>query len=172
MAKRTPFGTIGTGRRGISTLGWVLRGAAAGAAGTTALNAVTYLDMAVRGRPSSSTPERTVEVLAEKAHAQIPGDEETRQNRLQGLGPLTGLVAGVGVGVLAGLARAAGVRTQPLVGTVLTTVGVLIGSNGPMTGLGITDPRTWSTTDWISDVVPHLAYGAVVKTTMDAFDRP
>jgi hypothetical protein len=172
MVKRTPLGTIGKGRRGISTLGWVLRGAAAGAAGTTALNAVTYLDMAVRGRPSSSTPERTVEELAERAHVPIPGQDEERQNRLQGLGPLTGLVAGVGVGVLVGLARAAGFRSQPLVGTALTTVGVLIGSNGPMTVLGITDPRTWSATDWVSDVVPHLAYGAVVKTTMDAFDRP
>jgi hypothetical protein len=171
MAKRTPFGTIGKGRRGISTLGWVLRGAAAGAAGTTALNAVTFLDMAVRGRPSSSTPERTVEVLAEKVRVSIPGDEEKRQNRLQGLGPLTGLVAGVGVGVLAGLARAVGFRSQPPVGTALTTVGVLIAANGPMTVLGITDPRTWSTTDWVSDVVPHLAYAVVVRTTMDAFDR-
>ena len=169
MAKRTPLGTIGTGRRSISTLGWVLRGAAAGAAGTTALNAVTYLDMVVRGRGSSSTPEQTVEALAEKAHVEIPGDEEARSNRVQGLGPMTGLVAGVGVGVLAGLARAAGLRSQPLVGTALTTVGVLVASNGPMTALGITDPRTWSATDWISDVVPHLAYGAVVRTTMDAF---
>jgi hypothetical protein len=171
MAKRTPFGTIGKGKRGISTLGWVLRGAAAGAAGTTALNAVTYLDMAVRGRPSSSTPEKTVEALAEKAHVTIPGDEEQRQNRIEGLGPLTGLVAGVGVGVLVGLARAAGFRSQPLVGTALTTVGVLVASNGPMTVFGITDPRTWSATDWVSDIVPHLAYSAVVKTTMDAFDR-
>jgi hypothetical protein len=171
MTKRTAFGTIGTGRRRISTLGWMVRGAAAGAAGTTALNAVTYLDMAVRGRPSSSTPERTVEELAGKLHATIPGDEEKRQNRLQGLGPLTGLAAGVGVGVLAGLARAAGLRFQPLVGTGLITAGVLVAANGPMTVLGITDPRTWSATDWISDVVPHLAYGAVVKTTMDAFDR-
>ena len=30
----------------------LLRGAAAGAAGTTALNTVTYLDMVVRGRPA------------------------------------------------------------------------------------------------------------------------
>jgi hypothetical protein len=157
--------------RGISTLGWVLRGAAAGAAGTTALNAVTYLDMVGRGRGTSSTPEQTVEALAEKAHVQIPGDEEKRSNRVQGLGPLTGLVAGIGVGVLTGLARAAGFRTRPLVGTALTTAGVLVAANGPMTVLGITDPRTWSTTDWVSDVVPHLAYAAVVKTTMDAFDR-
>ena len=169
MGKRTPVGTFGKGRRGISTLGWALRGAAAGAAGSTALNAVTYLDMAGRGRGTSSTPEQTVEALAAKAHVAIPGEGETRENRLQGLGPLTGLVAGIGVGVLSGLARAAGFRTRPLVGTAVTTVGVLIASNGPMTVLGITDPRTWSTTDWLSDVVPHLAYAAVVETTMDAF---
>ena len=57
---RTPFGRS---RAPIGTLGWVLRGAAAGAAGTTALNAVTYLDMTVRGRGTSSTPEQTVEAL-------------------------------------------------------------------------------------------------------------
>ncbi|MGK5114033.1 hypothetical protein [Geodermatophilus sp. CPCC 205506] len=159
------------GDGGTSLLGWAVRGAAAGAAGTTALNAVTYLDMAVRGRPSSSTPERTVETLAEKAHVPIPGDGATRQNRVQGLGPLTGLVAGVGVGVLVGLVRAAGFRSRPLVGTLLVTAVVLVSTNGPMTVLGITDPRTWSATDWVSDLVPHVAYGAVVTTTLDAFDR-
>jgi len=65
--------------------------------------------------------------------------------------------------------RAAGFRSQPLVGTARTTLGVLVAANGPMTVLGITDPRTWSATDWVSDVVPHLAYGVVVKRTMDAF---
>src|SRR3954470_19465895 len=163
MARTTPAGSIGT-------LGWVLRGAAAGAAGTSALNAVTYLDMVVRGRGSSSTPEQTVEKLADKAHVSIPGDDETRSNRVQGLGPLTGLAAGIGVGVLTGLVRATGFRSRPLVGTGLITAGVLVAANGPMTVLGITDPRTWSRTDWISDLVPHLVYAAVVKTTMDAFD--
>jgi hypothetical protein len=172
MAKQTPIWTIGKGRRGISPLGWALRGAAAGAAASTALNAVTYVDMAVRGRGSSSTPEKTVEALAQKAHAPIPGDDETRQNRLQGLGPLTGLAAGVGVGVVTGAARAAGLRSQWLVGTLLTTAGILVAANGPMTALGITDPRSWSTTDWISDLVPHLVYGAVLTSTMDAFDLP
>jgi hypothetical protein len=38
----------------------ILRGVAAGAAGTTALNAVTYLDMVLRGRGASSTPEESV----------------------------------------------------------------------------------------------------------------
>jgi len=47
---------------------------------------------------------------------------------------------------------------------------VLLSTNVPMTLLGITDPRTWSRADWLSDLVPHLAYGAVVATTLDAFD--
>ena len=172
MAKRTSVGTFGKGKRGISTAGWMLRGAAAGAAGSTALNAVTYLDMAVRGRGTSSTPEDTVEKLAETAHVPIPGEGDIRQNRVQGLGPLMGLVAGIGVGVLGGIVRASGYRSATPVGVTLTTLGVLVAANGPMTALGVTDPRTWSTTDWVSDLVPHLVYGVVVKTTMDAFDRP
>jgi hypothetical protein len=154
-------------RTSTSTVGWILRGAAAGAAGTTALNVVAYLDMALRGRPASSTPQRTVERLAQTAHVSIPGEGDQRRSRLEGLGALTGLVAGVGVGGLLGLARAAGFRA----GTVLTTVTVLVSTNGPMTVLGITDPRTWSRTDWVSDIVPHLAYAAVVTTTMNALAR-
>ena len=167
MANKIPIGTIGKGRRGIGPLGWALRGAAAGAAGTTALNVVTYLDMAVRGRPASSTPEQTLEKMAETAHLSIPGDGKRRANRVQGLGALTGLVSGIGVGALFGMARSSGLRT----GTLLTTLAVLVSTNGPMTVLGITDPRTWSRTDWVSDLLPHLAYGAVVATVMDAFDR-
>ena len=172
MEKRTPVGRFGMGRRGISTVGWLLRGAVAGAAGTTALNTAGYLDMLGRGRAASSTPEVTVEKMAEKAQLTIPGDERTRSNRVQALGPLTGILAGVGFGAFVGLVRALGYRSQPLVGTGLITAGVLVCTNGPMTVLGVTDPRTWSATDWVSDVVPHLAYAAVVKATMDAFDRP
>jgi hypothetical protein len=153
--------------RPTSTVGWILRGAAAGAAGTTALHVVTYLDMALRGRPASSTPQRTVERLAETAQVSIPGDGDRRANRVEGLGALAGLVAGVGVGGLFGLARALGFRAGPL----LTTGTVLVSTNAPMTVLGVTDARTWSRTDWISDLVPHLAYALVVTTTMDAFDR-
>jgi hypothetical protein len=141
----------------------VLLGAAAGAAGTTALNAVGYLDMAVRGRPASHTPEATVAKLAEIAH--LPAPDE---NRLAGLGGLSGLVLGVGAGALLGVARAAGLR----VGTIAASGVVMLISNGPMTVLRITDPRTWSAVDWVSDVVPHLAYGAVAVAVLDAASPP
>ena len=167
MAK--PSAPVRKRRRNITPLGWALRGAAAGAAGTAALNAVTYLDMAIRGRPGSSTPQQVVQTIADRAHVSIPGDEKTRANRVEGLGPLAGLGGGVVVGVAVGLARAAGFRVRPLVGVLLTTVGAMIPGNGPMAVLGITDPRNWSTTEWLSDVVPHLAYGVVVNATLDAF---
>jgi hypothetical protein len=37
----------------------------------------------------------------------------------------------------------------------------MAGANGPMTALGVTDPRTWAAADRVADVVPHLAYGLV-----------
>jgi hypothetical protein len=40
-----------------------------------------------------------------------------------------------------------------------------------MVVLGITDPRTWSTADWIADLVPHLAYGLVTYAALAATDH-
>lgn len=147
-----------------------LRGAAAGAAGTTALNAATYLDMIARARPASSTPEDTIEALEQKAHATIPGAEEQRANRIAALGPLSGLVAGVGVGGVLGLARAAGCRPGMVASGLVATVGALLARNGPMTVLGVTDPRTWAPSDWVADVVPHVAYGVVAAMVLDGLD--
>jgi hypothetical protein len=63
----------------------LLRGAVAGAAGVTALNAATYLDMAVRGRASGSAPQDLVEAVAGRAGVEIPGERDERGNRLAGL---------------------------------------------------------------------------------------
>jgi hypothetical protein len=146
-------------------------GAAAGAAGTTALNTATYLDMVLRARPASSTPETSVEKLADAAGLTIPGNEEDRTNRVSGLGLLLGIATGVGVGALVGLARSAGARPGPIVGSLLTAGLALVGSNAPMTVLKVTDPRTWSVSDWISDALPHLAYGLVTHATLTATER-
>jgi hypothetical protein len=149
----------------------LLAGAAAGAAGTTALNATTYLDMVLRGRPASSTPEQTVEKLSSRSHLNIPGNEETRANRVSGLGALTGILAGVGVGVALGAARAAGWRPGLVGSSVVAGTGALLVGNGPMTLLGVTDPRSWSAADWASDLAPHLAYGAVAGGVLQQLTR-
>ena len=144
-----------------TTSRWLLRGAVAGAAGTTALNAVTYLDMAVRGRGSSCTPEQTVEKVADVENLPIPGDDDTRANRVSGLGPLTGLAVGAAGGAALGLLRSTGLRLPLPVAAVLTAGGVMAGTDAPMAALGISDPRAWSSVEWLSDAVPHAAYGLV-----------
>lgn len=143
------------------------RGALAGGAGVTALNTVTYLDMAIRGRPSSSTPQDTVEKASEKAHVPIPGDEDTRGNRVDGLGPLTGVATGVAVGAVMGLARPILGWIPRLPAGIVTAGAAIAASAAPMTALGVTNPKEWSTADWVSDVVPHLAYGLVVVSALD-----
>lgn len=146
----------------------ILKGAAAGAAGTTAINATTYLDMALRGRGASSTPQQTVEALADKTPADVPGTGEERQNRVSGLGPLMGMATGVGVGVAYAALTSVLLRPPLLVGAVLTAAAATAGSLAPMTALGVSKPASWGFDDWASDVVPHAVYGLVTAATYDA----
>jgi hypothetical protein len=141
-------------------------GAAAGAAGTTALNAVTYLDMVLRARPASSTPQESVERLADDLNLSIPGDGEERDNRIAGLGPMLGILTGVGTGMLLGGVRALRPHSGFLTATLAATTVAMAGSNAPMAALGISDPRSWSASDWISDAVPHLAFGLVTGAAL------
>jgi hypothetical protein len=149
----------------------LLSGAAAGAAGTTALNAATYLDMAWRARPASSTPERTVDQLAARAGTQIPGDDEQRGNRRTGLGALSGILTGVAVGAGYGLARACGLRLPLWAGALAVGGAAMLGADAPIAMLKVSDPRTWSRADWLSDALPHLAYGLVTAATYEAAER-
>src|SRR5438270_564056 len=57
----------GIERRSASMLTQAGRGLLAGAAGTVALNVATYMDMAVRARPSSAVPAKVAASLAEGA---------------------------------------------------------------------------------------------------------
>lgn len=150
--------------------GSIVRGLLAGAAGTTALNATTYLDMAVRGRGSSSTPEQVVDETADKVGVSIPGDRSSRQNRLQGMGPLSGTGVGLGVGAAAGIAdgllAARGRRVPAVIAVPLLAAAAMAATDVPLKLLKISDPRSWSATDWVSDAVPHLIYGAVTRAAL------
>ncbi len=143
-------------------------GLAAGAAGVTTLNAITYLDMALRARPSSGAPSQAVERLAGKAGAEIPGEGEDRDHRLAGLGPLAGIVTGAAVGVTAAFARPALARIPAPLAAAILGVLAMAGSDGPLVALGITTPGDWSAADWASDVIPHLGYGAAAYATLTA----
>lgn len=147
-----------------------MRGVLAGAAGTTALNATTYVDMVLRARPPSSTPEDTVKEIAHRVGGEIPGDEDATGNRVAGLGPLSGIATGVAVGVAAALLRHAGVRLPPAVAAAGIGLAAMAASDVPMAALGVTDLRAWSAQAWLSDVVPHLVYGAVTTASLTAME--
>jgi hypothetical protein len=149
----------------------MLRGAAAGAAGTTVLNAVTYVDMALRARPASSTPEQTVDTIANRLGHPVPGGNGARGNRLTGLGALSGIATGIGIGAVFGALRAWGLRLPAPVEAVLVGAAAMAATDGAMAGLGVSDPRAWPASAWLSDAVPHLAYGAATSATLRALDR-
>ncbi|MFC9359556.1 hypothetical protein ACFTZB_23695 [Rhodococcus sp. NPDC057014] len=86
-------------------------GIVAGAAGNTMLDAVTYLDMAIRGRPQAPSRRGLSNPLHPPWASSFPGTETPSLR-------------------------------------------------------GINDPRTWTTQDWFSDLVPHLVYGATVTTVL------
>ncbi|HLN77993.1 MAG TPA: hypothetical protein VK204_13170 [Nocardioidaceae bacterium] len=149
----------------------IATGAVAGAAGTLALDATTYLDMALRGRPASSTPEQTVARIASLFRLPLPEDAERRSSRLAAVGALLGMGAGVSTGVVLTLLRsAAGPRGTVATSGTAWAMAMAVG-NGPMWVLGVTDPRTWSRVDWAADAVPHLAYAAAAVATLRVIER-
>ncbi len=151
-----------------------LTGAAAGAVGTVALNAVTYTDIVINGRPESSVPATMAGALAEKvgfdlsAEGEDP-DGETPQNRQSGLGALMGYATGLGVGTAYGLIRPhLGGVSRPVVGLGLG-LAAMAASDIPATKLGVTDPTTWPPASWGIDFGFHHAYGLVAALAYDAF---
>ena len=144
----------------------LVQGLTAGAAGTTVLNAVTYLDMALTDRPASSGPADTVGAAADLAGLDLPSSD----NREEAYGALAGLVVGAGVGAVAALVRAYGVRLPLLAESAVIGFGAMAATDGPMAVLKVTDLTTWSATDWGRDVLPHLAYGATVAGALRAVE--
>ncbi len=154
----------------------LLAGLTAGAAGTTALNLVTYLDMLVRARPASTTPEDTVRVAERRTPLSLAAagpDSEAAGNRRSALGALLGIASGLGVGAVYGAVRPALGRVPlPLLG-LAAGLAANVGTTGPMVALGVTDPRTWPASSWLSDLLPHLAYGVVTAAVWErAQPRP
>lgn len=148
----------------------IARGCAAGAAGTTALNAVTYADMALRGRSASSTPETAVDKITTRMGHPVP-DTSGRDNRLTGLGALSGIAVGTATGAAVSLIHRAGARGPLWLGGLLTGALAMALTDVPMARLGVSDPRTWSVRDWTADVVPHIAYGLVTYGVITASDQ-
>ena len=151
----------------------IVRGAIAGAAGTVALDAATYADMALRGRPASETPAALVSVLADLLGITPVGSEakdEAASNRRSGLGALLGYATGVGVGMLYGAFQGESGRATALAGIGIG-LAAMAASDVPIIALGVSDPRSWGVTGWAADAIPHLIYGLVAVGTYAAWEE-
>lgn len=80
---------------------------------------------------------------------------------------MTGIAVGLGMGSALGLVRAAGWNPSLRNEYLVAAAGALIGTNGPMTALGVTDPRTWGVSGWVSDILPHVAYAVVTVRVLE-----
>jgi hypothetical protein len=152
-------------------MGILRTGLLAGAAGVTALNAVTYLDMSITGRPASDTPQQAVKRLAERAGVTIPGDPDVQSNRLNGIGPLLGIATGLQMGLVAAVLYRLGLRRPAWLAAAMYGGVAMLASNAPMAKLGVTDPKQWTAEAWVRDAVPHLAYGLAVQATLSLSGR-
>jgi hypothetical protein len=150
----------------------LLWGIAPGAVGTIALDVVSYLDMAVRARPASSLPAKVVGALAERAGVELAAggnDSEPAGNRRSGLGALFGYGVGLGVGAAYGqLGSLLPEPPRPRAAAAALGLAAMAASDLPATALGVTDPRTWGAAGWVSDLLPHLAYGVATATVYQA----
>jgi hypothetical protein len=45
-------------------------------------------------------------------------------------------------------------------------------ADAPAVALGATDPATWGLAGWVSDIVPHLAYGFVIVLVYETLSQP
>jgi hypothetical protein len=149
----------------------LLRGAIAGAAGTIALDLTTYGDMLVRGRGASSVPAQVAGVLAGKfgiSPLAMSAEGDQANNRREAAGAMLGYMTGVGIGALYGVLRGAAKGTaSPLAGAAVG-LSAMAASDVPIALTGVSDPATWSATDWLSDIIPHLVYGLVTVAVYEA----
>ncbi|ELB86851.1 hypothetical protein Rwratislav_42782, partial [Rhodococcus wratislaviensis IFP 2016] len=59
----------------------------------------------------------------------------------------------------------------PAAGTIGIGLAAMAATDIPIAMRGISDPRQWTAQDWLSDLVPHLVYGATVTTVLRQQDE-
>ena len=148
----------------LGPIGRLAEGLAAGCTGIVALEIASYIDQYRRGRPASDSPTKLGQALADEAGIDL-GGAETAKNRASALGPLFGYSDGLLLGIAAATRSATPGRSIAS-NAVLLTAGAWLGSNGPLIALGLTDPREWTKDEWISDLIPHAAYGVATAATV------
>jgi len=151
----------------------MVAGAIAGATGELALNVVSYADMLVRARPSSTMPGKVAGRMADIAGVELaqPGERaEIAEARKEASGALLGYGMAVGTAVAYAMLRRAGLRLPVPIGGVLMGGAAMAVSDSAATALGVTDPTTWGVSGWLGDIIPHVAFGIAAAATLERID--
>ncbi len=143
-------------------------GLLAGAAGTVAIDIATYIDMARSNRPASELPSNVVAAIARRLGATSLADAPENAHRRTALGALVGYGNGLALGALHGLLHPVMKKLPWPIEGVLLGVASSAASDVPAARLGVTDPSSWSPTDWASDLGFHIVYGLVTAGTLRA----
>jgi len=168
----------------------LIAGAAAGAAGKAALDLASNVDMLVRRRPASNVPAKVADRLISGTQASLRGpvaddprppdgpDEGERDEgeqpgpRERAAGAMSGYAIGLGLGVAYALVRArAGAADAPraAVGGLALAALAMASSDVPAVATGATtNPRGWTRSAWLADLLPHAAYGLVTALTTES----
>jgi hypothetical protein len=145
-------------------------GSSPGLAGNLTLEIVTYGDMLLRGRSASGVPAKIAGILADDFGIEALSSAATgnqADNRRSAAGALLGYALGVGLGGAYGLVRPGlGRISTPLAGVAVGVV-AMTAADASYAVTGASDPKTWTVTDWISDLVPHIIYGLVTVATYE-----
>jgi hypothetical protein len=105
------------------------------------------------GWPFRAAPPRCLFRCSEVGHPDVHAGEPAD------LGALAGMAAGVAVGAAAGQFHGAVRRLGPVLGPGLVGGAAMAATDIGMYRLGVTDPKSWDASSWLSDALPHLAYG-------------
>jgi hypothetical protein len=152
-------------------MGRIRAGMIAGATGTLALEAATYGDMLLRGRAPSSIPAEAAAKLAGRTGVSLGRDPARMGHRHEALGALLGYATGIGIGVAYALIEPASRHAPQRAVAAALGLGAMAAADLPIIRTGLTDPKRWGLTGWMSDLVPHLAYGAATVTAYHALRR-
>ncbi|MFJ7903279.1 hypothetical protein ACIQ6V_22775 [Streptomyces sp. NPDC096198] len=143
------------------------KGLLAGAVGTVALDLAGYGDMLLRGRSPSDLPAQVAGGLADRAGVGL-GEGVKRSGRAGAIGAMLGYLNGLGLGCAYGLWQHRGGSPPLWTAGSLLALAAMAGSDLPATALRLTAPASWPPMAWVSDLVPHLAYGVTTAAVFEA----
>jgi hypothetical protein len=78
-----------------------------------------------------------------------------------------GYAVGLGIGAAYGLVRPRLDGLSAPLAAAAVGLAAMVASDVPAVSTGSTDPASWGVSGWLSDLVPHVIYGAVTVIALE-----